>query len=331
MNYFEFYKLTAVSSKLIVNLGDDNRFEGIWSSMFFIKDHLGSVRAVVSETGEVLQTNDYYPYGDLFSSAGTADTSGNRYRFTGKELGNETGLYDFSARCLQTSLGRFTTIDPLAEKYPNISPYAYCNGNPVNFVDPDGMDIYRYDDKSGTFHLYQTNDDDFDQVGRFKYNKETGEYDLKTRKDGSAKTRMDKIEKGILSDGLNLLSDSHAWSTDDVSVEGFQEFIVKYSDMAGREMAGYYYKEIGGNDFKFIHSGRGMNNTYNSSTSLPEIYRLRPDLLGKITPHTNWHTHPSNAEGREKPSDADWEFKERQTSNGVKRFIILTGSNVIEF
>ena len=106
--------------------------------MFFIKDHLGSVRAVVSETGEVLQTNEFYPYGDLFSSAGTADTSGNRYRFTGKELGDETGLYDFSARFLQTSLGRFTTIDPLAEKCPNISPYAYCNGNPVNFVDPDG-------------------------------------------------------------------------------------------------------------------------------------------------------------------------------------------------
>ena len=108
------------------------------SSMFFIKDHLGSVRAVVSETGEVLQTNEFYPYGDLFSSSGTADTSGNRYRFTGKELGNETGLYDFSARYLHTSLGRFTTIDPLAEKYPGVSPYAYCNGNPVNFVDPDG-------------------------------------------------------------------------------------------------------------------------------------------------------------------------------------------------
>ena len=109
--------------------------------MFFIKDHLGSVRAVVSETGEVLQTNDYYPYGDLFSSAGTADSSGNRYRFTGKELGDETGLYDFSARFLQTSLGRFTTIDPLAEKYPGISPYAYCNGNPVRYIDPDGRKL----------------------------------------------------------------------------------------------------------------------------------------------------------------------------------------------
>ena len=106
--------------------------------MFFIKDHLGSVRAVVSETGEVQHTNEFYPYGDLFSTAGTASSNGNRYSFTGKELGDETGFYDFSARFLQTSLGRFTTIDPLAEKYPSVSPYAYCNGNPVNFVDIDG-------------------------------------------------------------------------------------------------------------------------------------------------------------------------------------------------
>ena len=107
--------------------------------MFFIKDHLGSVRAVVSETGEVLQTNEFYPYGDLFSSAGTADTSGNRYRFTGKELGNETGLYDFSARFLQTSLGRFTTLDPLAEKMYSQSPYLYCSSNPINRIDIDGL------------------------------------------------------------------------------------------------------------------------------------------------------------------------------------------------
>ena len=107
--------------------------------MFFLRDHLGSVRAVVSETGAVQQRNNYFPYGDLFPSASN-DSSGNRYRYTGKESGDEISLYDFSARFLHTRFGRFTTIDPLAEKYPGISPYAYCNGNPVNFVDPDGQD-----------------------------------------------------------------------------------------------------------------------------------------------------------------------------------------------
>jgi RHS repeat-associated protein len=105
--------------------------------MFFLRDHLGSVRAVVSETGAVQQMNHYFPYGDLFPNTSNG-SSGNRYRYTGKESGDEIGLYDFSARFLHTRFGRFTTIDPLAEKYPGISPYAYCNGNPVNFVDPDG-------------------------------------------------------------------------------------------------------------------------------------------------------------------------------------------------
>ena len=104
------------------------------------------------------QTNEFYPYGDLFSTAGTASSNDNRYRFTGKELGDETGLYDFSARFLHTSLGRFTTIDPLAEKYPNISPYAYCNGNPVRYIDPNGMDIYVFD--NGTYsHVIKEDDE----------------------------------------------------------------------------------------------------------------------------------------------------------------------------
>ena len=94
-----------------------------------------------------MQTNEFYPYGDLFSAAGTAGSNSNRYRFTGKELGDETGLYDVSARFLQTSLGRFTTIDPLAEKYPSISPYAYCNGNPVRYIDPDGRYFDETNDK----------------------------------------------------------------------------------------------------------------------------------------------------------------------------------------
>ena len=65
--------------------------------MFFLRDHLGSVSAVVSETGVVQQRNNYFPYGDLFPNTSN-DSSGNRYKYTGKESGDETGLYDFSAR-----------------------------------------------------------------------------------------------------------------------------------------------------------------------------------------------------------------------------------------
>ena len=129
--------------------------------MFFLTDHLSSVRAVVSETGGVQQINHYYPYGDLFPNTSN-DSSGNRYKYTGKESGDEIGLYDFSARFLHTRFGRFTTIDPLAEKYPDISPYAYCNGNPVNFVDPDGRSTWVVANGDGTYSVKGGNLEDND-------------------------------------------------------------------------------------------------------------------------------------------------------------------------
>ena len=65
----------------------------------------------------------------------------NRYRFSGKEEQSQTvpGWQDFGARMYDPDLARWTTPDPLADQYPGISPYTYCAGDPVNFVDPEGM------------------------------------------------------------------------------------------------------------------------------------------------------------------------------------------------
>jgi len=71
-----------------------------------------------------------------------ADNSGDDqpYKYNGKELDRMHGLnmYDYSARFMEPGVGRFTTVDPLAEKYYSISPYVYCAGNPIKFTDPDG-------------------------------------------------------------------------------------------------------------------------------------------------------------------------------------------------
>ena len=63
------------------------------------------------------------------------------YKYGTKELDRQNGLdlYDFEARQQDPMLGRFTTIDPMSEKYYSISPYAYCAGNPVLYGDPSGM------------------------------------------------------------------------------------------------------------------------------------------------------------------------------------------------
>ena len=67
------------------------------------------------------------------------------YRFLGNELytSNSLGLYDFSARMYDPALGRFLSVDPMAEGYRHLSPYAYCAGNPVVYVDKDGQVIGR--------------------------------------------------------------------------------------------------------------------------------------------------------------------------------------------
>ena len=56
---------------------------------------------------------------------------------------NGYDTYDYGARGYYPAMGRFTSVDPLCEKHYNISPYAYCVGNPVNLIDPDGMDWFQ--------------------------------------------------------------------------------------------------------------------------------------------------------------------------------------------
>ncbi len=108
---------------------------------FYMKDHLGSNRVVASTTGEAEQVNHYYPYGSTFYGE---KPSNQRFKYCGKELDKMHGLdwYDSSARYYDHVLGRFHQMDPLAEKYYAWSPYTYCMGNPVRFVDPDGKDWF---------------------------------------------------------------------------------------------------------------------------------------------------------------------------------------------
>ena len=65
------------------------------------------------------------------------------YSFTGKERDSETGLSYFGARYYDSDLMTgWLSVDPMADKYPSLSPYAYCGWNPVKLVDPDGRDIW---------------------------------------------------------------------------------------------------------------------------------------------------------------------------------------------
>ena len=87
-----------------------------------------------------VQQTQYYPSG-LPWAEGLSPSEQQR-KFNGKEFDEMSGYdtYDYGARGYYPALGCFQSVDPLAEKYYSISPYAYCKGNPVNVIDPNGKD-----------------------------------------------------------------------------------------------------------------------------------------------------------------------------------------------
>jgi len=100
-----------------------------------LKDHLGSVRAVLDLQGNIAASYQYLSYGAVTRTQ--EPTPGfMTYLYTGQEYDEEIGLYNYRARFYCAGLGRFIAIDPGRQYF---SPYLYASNNPVMFVDPTGM------------------------------------------------------------------------------------------------------------------------------------------------------------------------------------------------
>ena len=116
---------------------------------FFIKDHLGNVRILTDSKGNVEQAIDYYPFGSVIAES--KDSERQPYFYNGKELDRMNGLdwYDYGARMYESDGLRWGQIDPRAENTPEVSPYVYCNNNPIRRLDYRGMFYGDYYDNNG--------------------------------------------------------------------------------------------------------------------------------------------------------------------------------------
>ena len=116
-------------------------FEG-WH--YYISDYMSNNRMVVCDS-IIEQINHYYPYGGIIGDISTNQSFQN-YKFEGKELDRTFGLdnYDIQARQYFAMAPSWDRIDPLAEKYYGISPYSYCMGDPVNFGDYNGKNVWKH-------------------------------------------------------------------------------------------------------------------------------------------------------------------------------------------
>ena len=111
-----------------------------------LEDHLGTSMARLDHNGTVLDRMEYYPFGDTSMQT----TEHKRYRYVGKELDSESGLHYYGARYYAAWVGRFISIDPLADKYAQLTPYNYAANGPVGDLDLDGQQTPGTDPAVGT-------------------------------------------------------------------------------------------------------------------------------------------------------------------------------------
>jgi RHS repeat-associated protein len=108
---------------------------------FQLENHLGSSTIEVDSTGAVISYEEYSPYGSTTFRAGDSggDVSAKRYRYTGKERDEETGLYYHGARYYAAWLGRWASCDPRGIASEG-NAYRYVRNCPIRLFDPNGTD-----------------------------------------------------------------------------------------------------------------------------------------------------------------------------------------------
>ena len=119
---------------------------------FYHSDYLGSTSYITDVKANITQFDAYLPYGELLVDEHTSSED-MPYKFNGKELDQETGLYYYGARYMNPVTSLWYGVGPMAEKYPNITAYLYCHANPIRLIDPNGEDIEVVRNKDKTYTI----------------------------------------------------------------------------------------------------------------------------------------------------------------------------------
>jgi RHS repeat-associated protein len=153
---FEYRQVGAanVLDRVALSEGQAVFRKGALKFEYSLKDHLGNVRVVFDEFGQVLQRTDYYPFGleidrNTPSQPLAARNNVNRFLYNGKELQVGTAILDYGARMYIPEIGRWGMVDPLSEKMPAWSPHTYGFNNPIRFIDPLGLSPSTHTDEDG--------------------------------------------------------------------------------------------------------------------------------------------------------------------------------------
>lgn len=136
-----------------VNVTFDAQNNRTDSRQYYFKDHLGSIRMIINGASfDIDGAQDFYPYGEVLRQYTTGSNVNDKYKFTEKERDTETNYDYFGARYYDSQIGRWLQVDPLADKYPGLSPYNYTLNNPLKYFDPNGKEVKGYSERLNSFN-----------------------------------------------------------------------------------------------------------------------------------------------------------------------------------
>ena len=127
-------------------------------TFFYHSDHLGSTSYITDDKANITQYDAYLPYGELLVDEHSSSED-LPYKFNGKEMDEETGLYYYGARYMNPATSLFLNVDRFLEKYTSFTPYNYCGANPIGRIDLNG-DTLSVVNKTGGF-LFSLDDGTF--------------------------------------------------------------------------------------------------------------------------------------------------------------------------
>src|SRR5690554_1004914 len=155
---------------------DRTHYQDMYHPYWYHPDHLGSSSYITNLDGEINQHLEYLPFGEALVEEHLSSYN-SPFKFNAKELDAETGNYYYGARYYDPKLSIWLSVDPLAEKYPDWSPYNYTLQNPINMVDPDGRDPWKpiVNDDGSTSYVKEEGDTESTLQSQYGLDKKTAE------------------------------------------------------------------------------------------------------------------------------------------------------------
>ncbi|WP_298900912.1 RHS repeat-associated core domain-containing protein [uncultured Psychroserpens sp.] len=360
------YDATGVKQKKIVSTGGNTEYAGNYiyedgALKFFshpegfvekngtnfdyvyqYTDHLGNIRlnykdisTTSSPSLEIQEENNYYPFGLKHKGYNGNPISEHKYKYNGKELNEELGLdwYDYGARNYDPALGRWMNIDPMTEAMRKFSPYNYAWDNPIIYIDPDGMfATYGLNKESG--EIKKIDDKQYFDENGVEVDRLVDSKDKKT-------IVSDNVDKGLLSDGLNIKKNGLQTS----NVSGAGKLAIDISMSIKEEVVAVVYQNEDKEKYIEVRPYEGGRIVRDEEGNVTEMIsgadmRIEPSFTSSDETFTGkpiyaMHTHPGHPDGidiigKPTPSPADLRIaRMNKEINGVDIPFFIIGSKSI--